>query len=92
MTVQQHNPQAFDTVEDVEKASYGVFLNARAPGLPTLFPSLRKGKEDNRKGTLYDLEIPTKTLHKTDRDIGCPSVDSPLARLDTHAGELPNIR
>ena len=42
--VQEHNPQSFYTVEDVEKASYGVFPNSRAPNLPTLFPSLRKGK------------------------------------------------
>jgi hypothetical protein len=42
--VQQHNPQAFYTVEDVEKASYGVFPQARTVRLPTLFPSLRKGK------------------------------------------------
>ena len=42
--VQQHNPQSFYTVEDVEKAIYGILHNSRAFHMPKLFPLVRKGK------------------------------------------------
>lgn len=42
--VQKHNPLAFYTIEDVDKASHGVFPKSRINGLSGAFPALRKGK------------------------------------------------